>query len=45
MGWRTHPALRACEIPLPNAAGATGRVAQRTMLGDDGNQTCRAEIT
>jgi hypothetical protein len=23
---------------IPNAAGATGRVARRTMLGDDGNQ-------
>jgi hypothetical protein len=25
MGWRTHLALRACEIPIPNSAGATGR--------------------
>ena len=23
---------------IPNAAGATGRVARRTKLGDDGNQ-------
>jgi hypothetical protein len=23
---------------IPNSAGATGRVARRTMLGDDGNQ-------
>ena len=30
---------------IPNAAGATGRGARRTRLGDDGNLTCRAEIT
>ena len=26
------------EIRIPNSAGATGRVARRTKLGDDGNQ-------
>ena len=25
-------------MKMPHAAGATGRVARRTMLGDDGNQ-------
>ena len=26
------------QLTIPNAAGATGRVARRTMLDDDGNQ-------
>ena len=58
--------VRALQSRIPNAGGATGRVARpvkyggdngkpwrgalfhrarRTRLGDDGNLTCRAEIT
>jgi hypothetical protein len=33
------------KLPIPSSAGATGRGARRTRLGDDGNLTCRAEIT
>jgi predicted DNA-binding antitoxin AbrB/MazE fold protein len=35
--------VKPFEFRIPNAAGATGRMAQRTKLGDDGNQMQRTE--